>query len=62
MITKTDQSWEIGESVKVGFLSLIVTAKEPTPGDHKPDAYMLQSKDGTRNYRFVPHHGIERID
>ena len=36
---RTAQTWEIGEWVKVGFLTLRVTAKEPTPGDYMPDAY-----------------------
>lgn len=61
MIRNTRQVWEVGEAVKVGFLKLIVTAKVPTPGDHRPDAYELCSQDGTKFYRFVPHHGIERI-
>jgi hypothetical protein len=61
MIKHTKQVWEVGETVKVGFLSLIVTAKEPTPGDYMPDAYHLVSRDGTKRYRFVPHNGIERV-
>lgn len=61
MIKKSCQIWEVGETVKVGFLSLIVTAKEPTPGDYKPDAYLLCSQNGKNHYRFVPHYGIERI-
>jgi hypothetical protein len=42
-------------------MSLIVTAKQPTPGDYMPDAYLLRNKDGSREYRFVPHYGLERI-
>ena len=61
MIRNSSQVWEIGEMVKVGFLTLRVTAKVPTPGDYAPDAYLLTNKDGSRNYRFVPHKGIERI-
>lgn len=61
MIRKTNQTWEVGEAVKVGFLTLIVTGKEPTPGDYKPDAYLLCSQDGARRYRFVPHNGLERV-
>lgn len=61
MIRKSSQIWEVGESVKVGFLTLRVTAKEPTPGDFLPDAYILTDRTGTKVYRFVPHNGLERI-
>jgi hypothetical protein len=59
MITKSKQTWEPGETVKVGFLSLRVLAKQATPGDYKPDAYILTNKDATKFYRFVPHNGLE---
>lgn len=59
MITKTKQNWEVGQTVKVGFLSLEVLAKIATPGDYLPDAYALQSAEG-RFYRFVPHNGLTR--
>lgn len=62
MIKNSKQMWEVGEAVKVGFLQLIVTAKEPTPGDGLPDAYLLVSRDGSKRYRFVPHNGLERIN
>jgi hypothetical protein len=61
MISRSAQVWEVGEWVKVGFLTLRVTAKEPTPRDYAPDAYHLTNKSGDRNYRFVPHKGIERL-
>lgn len=58
---RTSQVWEVGEVVRVGFLSLRITAKEPTPGDFMPDAYILTDRTGTKVYRFVPHNGLERI-
>lgn len=61
MIKHTRQTWTIGAVVKVGFLQLRVTAIEPTPGDYAPDAYHLESLDGSRRYRFVPHNGLERV-
>lgn len=61
MITNSKQAWEVGETVKVGFLTLRVTAKVPTPGDFAPDAYLLTDKTGQRKYRFVPHNGLERL-
>lgn len=55
------QSWDIGETVKVGFISgLEVIKKIPTPGDYAPDAYVLWQAKTNRFYRFVPHKGIER--
>jgi hypothetical protein len=62
MINKTKQVWEVGESVKVGFLSLTVCAKIATPGDFLPDAYALRNHAGDRFYRFVPHNGLVRCD
>ena len=62
MITKSKQVWQVGEVVKVGFMSLIVCAKIPTPGDYLPDAYALTNKAGDRFYRFVPHNGLSRRD
>lgn len=53
------QDWSAGSTVKVGFLSLTVIAKVPTPGDYKPDAYVLSSK--TAFYEFVPHCGLNKI-
>lgn len=61
MIRNSKQVWEVGEMVKVGFLTLRVTSKEATPGDYAPDAYYLTDKTGTKTYRFVPHNGLERV-
>lgn len=63
MINTTSQNWQPGQTVKVGFLWLQVQSIEPTPGDGKPDAYILTNLPmlPERTYRFVPHHGLERI-
>lgn len=63
MVRNSKQAWEVGETVRVGFLSLRVAAKEPTPGDFKPDAYILVGLGANegRRYRFVPHNGLERL-
>jgi hypothetical protein len=60
MINRSKQDWTVGNTVKVGFLSLTVLAVVPTPGDSKPDAYVLASK--TAFYEFVPHNGLNRIE
>ena len=62
MIKNTKQVWEIGEFVKVGFLSLRVLAKVATPGDWLPDHYALTDKTGSKYYRFIPHNGLTRCD
>ena len=60
MIKNSKQQWEIGSTVKVGFLTLTVTAKEPTPGDYMPDRYHLINTQTLKEYVFTPHHGLER--
>ena len=55
------QDFSIGSTVKVGFMSLVVKAKIQTPGDFKPDAYILSNTAGTQLYKFVPHNGCEKI-
>ena len=59
-ITNTKQNWEIGATVKVGFLSLKVVGFKATPGGHDPDEYELESAKGVR-YIFSPHNGLYRI-
>lgn len=61
MITKSKQNWEVGQTVKVGFMSLVVAAKIATPYDFAPDAYLLTNHAGTQLYKFVPHNGCEKI-
>lgn len=61
MITNSKQNWEVGQTVKVGFMSLVVAAKIATPGDFAPDAYLLTNHAGTQLYKFVPHNGVEKI-
>ena len=61
MVRNSKQNWEVGQTVKVGFLTLRITAKVPTPGDYAPDAYELVSLDGSKKYEFVPHNGLSRI-
>lgn len=58
MIKNTKQNWNIGATVKVGFLSLVVVSAIATPGDYMPDAYVLSNAAGSKFYRFVPHNGL----
>lgn len=62
MITRTRQNWNVGSTVKVGFLSLRVIGTVATPGNYRPDEYALESLDGRAFYRFTPHHGIARVN
>ena len=56
------QDWSAGSAVKVGFLTLTVIARIPTPGDFKPDAYVLASAAKGTFYEFVPHCGLNKIE
>jgi hypothetical protein len=60
MIQNSKQKWEIGNNVKVGFLTLKVIEKIPTPGDYMPDKYVLQSNKG-KKYEFTPYNGLQSI-
>lgn len=61
MVKNSKQTWMEGEMVKVGFMTLKVLKRVPTPGDYKPDAYILGSAKGGI-YRFVPHNGLTKFD
>lgn len=60
MIQRTKQNWQIGQTVKVGFMSLRVLGVEAVK-DYMPDIYTLESLDGTKKYEFIPHHGLSRV-
>lgn len=62
MITNSNQKWEVGETVNVGFMTLRICAKVETPGNWLPDQYVLTDKTGTKFYRFIPHNGVMRCD
>lgn len=60
-IRRTKQNWQAGETVKVGFLTLRVVSMRAVR-DGLPDIYTLESLDGTRQYEFIPHNGLTRIE
>ena len=62
MVKNSKQNWQVGATVKVGFLSLVVKAAIATPCDYLPDAYIMANQAGTQLYKFVPHNGLEKID
>ena len=56
---KTQQDWQVGATVKVGFLNgLHVHEKVASPGNYKPDGYILSK--GETVYAFIPHFGISK--
>lgn len=58
----TKQEWAVGETVKVGFMTLRVLAGPiPTPGNYHADEYALENLNGSRFYRFTPHAGCFRV-
>lgn len=60
MIQHSKQTWEPGHQVNVGFMTLTVMKKIPTPGDMMPDKYLLQNSSG-KQYIFTPHWGLEAV-
>lgn len=51
----SSQVWAVGEQVKVGFLSLRITAKTPS-------GWKLVNKDATKHYEFEPHMGLYSVE
>ena len=45
------QLWAVGETVKVGFMTLRITAKTP-------NGWKLVNKDASKQYEFEPHLGL----
>ncbi len=60
MINNSKQDWSIGQTVKVGFLQLIVQSVR-AERDGLPDIYTLRSKTSANIYEFIPHNGLHRI-
>lgn len=57
------QAWEVGQIVNVGFVKgLVVKEKVATPGDFRPDCYVLWQPSTNRFYNFQPHFGLVRCD
>lgn len=61
MITKTKQNWNIGQTVKVGFMTLKVLSVKAVK-DNLPDIYTLENPKNGKKYEFVPHNGLNAID
>ncbi len=53
-------SWNSGDVVKVGFMTLKVLSVEVVK-DGLPDIYHLTSLDGLKDYEFIPYFGLRRI-
>lgn len=52
--TKSKQDWSVGQTVKVGFLALVVTGKTGY-------GYTLSNQAGDKNYTFEPYLGLTRV-
>jgi hypothetical protein len=50
---RAQQDWSDGATVQVGFLTLEVVCKVPTPGE-----YRLWSPKSGKKYTFTPHLGL----
>ena len=62
MISNSKQSWEVGNIVRAGFMTVTIKAKCFTPGDGLPDLYICANAAGDKLYAFIPHNGLSRID
>lgn len=49
------QLWAVGETVKVGFLSLRITGRTG-------HGWRLVNRDGARHYEFDPHRGLFAVE
>jgi len=58
-MTATKQDWTVGSTVKVGFMTLTVVRKVPTPGDFRPDVFQLVNSKNGKKYEFTPHFGLQ---
>lgn len=57
------QAWNENDVVSVGFIKgLVVKSKIATPGDHRPDFYVLWQPATNRWYSFQPNYGLQRRD
>ena len=61
MIRNSKQQWEVGNTVRAGFVSVTIKAKCFTPGDGLPDLYICTNAAGDKLYAFIPHNGLARI-
>ena len=59
-IKNSNQNWEVGQRINVGFLKGLTVIRVDAIKDYKPDIYTLQSDKGIL-YQFTPHWGIRRI-
>lgn len=60
---RAKQSWEVGETVKIGFVTgLEIIKKIATPGDYRPDFFVLWQANTNRFYAFQPHYGLSRCN
>jgi len=58
--SQAKQNWDVGNTVKVGWMELEIKAKIPTPGDYMPDKYLLLNCKTEVPYTFTPYYGLEK--
>lgn len=61
VVKNSKQNWNIGSTVKIGFLELrIIGVKSIVDG--LPDIYELENLKGDKLYEFTPYNGLVKID
>jgi len=54
-----DLSEVIGESVKIGFMALVIEGYEETPKDCFPNVWHLSANE--KKYEFTPYNGLYQV-
>ena len=59
MIRNSNQRWNVGATVRVGFMQGLQVIDSRAVRDYLPDHYLLRRAGAY--YRFTPHHGLTRL-
>jgi hypothetical protein len=57
---KSKQNWFIGNTVKVGFMTLRILEIKCIK-DYLPDIYIMEDPRNGKKYEFIPHNGLTAI-
>lgn len=60
-IRHKNKSWNIGDTVNVGFIKGLTVLRIEAVKDGLPDIYTLKASNGNM-YKFIPHNGLARIN
>lgn len=58
--TTSKNTWNIGDTVSIGFMKNLKVLSVRAEKDFLPDIYTLQAVNGQK-YEFIPHNGLYKI-